>query len=58
MKIAASHAIASVVSEEELTPEFVIPTSFDKRVALVVANAVARQAVKEGINRVPYMEIK
>ncbi len=58
MKIAASHAIASVVSEEKLTPEFVIPTSFDKRVALVVANAVARQAVKEGINRVPYMEIK
>ena len=58
MKIAASHAIASVVSEEELTPEFVIPTSFDKRVALVVANAVARQAVKEGINRVPYTEIK
>jgi len=58
MKIAASHAIASVVTDEELTPEFVIPTSFDKRVALVVANAVAQQAVKEGINRVPYTEIK
>ena len=32
--------------------------SFDKRVALAVANAVAKAAVEEGINRVPYEEIK
>ena len=58
MKIAAAHAIAAVIPEEELTPEYVIPSSFDKRVALAVANAVAKAAVEEGINRVPYEEIK
>ena len=57
MKIAAAHAIAAVIPEEELTAEYVIPSSFDKRVALAVANAVAQEAVKEGINRVPYEEI-
>lgn len=58
MKIAAAHAIAAVIPEEELNPEYVIPSSFDKRVALAVANAVAKAAVEEGINRVPYEEIK
>ena len=58
MKIAAAHAIASVIPEEELNAEYVIPSSFDKRVALAVANAVAEAAVEEGINRVPYEEIK
>lgn len=58
MKIAAAHAIAAVIPEEELNPEYVTPSSFDKRVALAVANAVAKAAVEEGINRVPYTEIK
>ena len=58
MKIAAAHAIAAVIPEEELNPEYVIPSSFDKRVALAVANAVAKAAVEEGINRVAYTEIK
>lgn len=58
MKIAAAHAIAAVIPEEELSPEYVIPSSFDKRVALAVANAVAKAAVEEGINRIPYEEIK
>ena len=58
MKIAAAHAIAAVIPEEELNPEYVIPSSFDKRVALAVANAVAKAAVEEGINRIPYEEIK
>ncbi len=57
MKVAASHAIAEVIPEEELTAEYVIPSSFDKRVALAVANAVAREAVRLGINRAPYEEI-
>lgn len=57
MKIAAAYAIAVVIPEEELTEEYVIPSSFDKRVALAVANAVAKAAVEEGINRVPYKEI-
>ena len=51
-------ADAEVIPEEELNPEYVIPSSFDKRVALAVANAVAKAAVEEGINRVPYTEIK
>lgn len=58
MKVAAAHAIASVIPEEELNEEYVIPSSFDKRVAPAVANAVAKEAVKLGINRAPYEEIK
>lgn len=58
MKIAASYAIAEVIPEQELTAEYVIPSSFDKRVALAVANAVAKKAVQLGLNRVPYEEIR
>ena len=58
MKVAASHAIAAVIPEDELTTEYVIPSSFDKRVALAVANAVAKEAVRLGINRAPYEEIR
>lgn len=57
MKVAASHAIAAVIPENELNPEYVIPSSFDSRVALAVANAVAKEAVNLGINRAPYVEI-
>ena len=56
MKIAAAHAIAAVIPEEELTAENVIPSAFDRRVAPAVADAVAKAAVKEGINRAPYTE--
>ncbi len=58
MKIAAARAIAAVIPGEELTAEYVIPSSFDKRVALAVANAVAKEAEKEGISRVAYEEIR
>ncbi|MGL5435860.1 MAG: NAD(P)-dependent malic enzyme [Lachnospiraceae bacterium] len=58
MKIAAAHAIAAVVSEEELSVECVIPSSFDKRVVPAVANAVAREAEALGLNRVPYEPIE
>lgn len=57
MKVAASRAIAAVIPEEELNAEYVIPSSFDSRVALAVANAVAKEAVNLGINRAPYVEI-
>lgn len=53
MKIAAAEAIAALITEAELEPDYVIPKPFDRRVAPVVAKAVAAQAVKEGINRVP-----
>ena len=58
MKIAASHAIALVIPEEELTAEYVIPSSFNRQVVPAVANAVAKEAVRLGINRVRYQEIK
>ena len=50
-KIAAAHAIASIVSEEELRPDYVLPDSFNPRVADAVAGAVAEEAVRLGLNR-------
>lgn len=52
MKERAALAIASLVSEEELTADHIIPSAFDERVAEVVAMAVADCAVEEGIARV------
>lgn len=51
MKIAAAHAIASLVSDEELSEEYIIPSMFDKRVVPAVAKAVARAALKSGVAR-------
>ena len=42
MKVAAGHAIASVIADDELGPEYVIPSVFNRDVALAVAAAVAR----------------
>ncbi len=53
MKLAAAKAIASLVSEKELSAEFIIPGVFDKRVAEVVALQVAEVAEKLGIARNP-----
>ncbi len=52
MKIAAAKAIASVVKDDELNPEYIIPDPFNPCVAGVVANAVAQEAVALGINRI------
>lgn len=52
MKIAAAKAIASLVSDEELNPDFVIPAPFDPRVGGTVAAAVAEAAKKTGVNRI------
>ena len=51
MKIAASRAIASLVSDEELKPEYIIPAPFDPRVAETVAKAVAEAARATGVAR-------
>jgi malate dehydrogenase (oxaloacetate-decarboxylating) len=51
MKIAAAHAIADLVTEDKLTPEFLIPDSLDLRVAPRVAAAVARSAQETGLAR-------
>ena len=52
MKLAASHAIASLIKDDELTDEYVIPDSFDKRVAPAVAAAVAQAAMDSGTARI------
>lgn len=52
MKIAAAKAIASLISEDELKEEYVIPTPFDPRVGKVVSEAVARAARESGVSRV------
>lgn len=52
MKIAAAKAIASLVSDEELNPEYVIPAPFDPRVGKVVAEAVAKAARDTNVARI------
>ncbi|MBR3145278.1 MAG: NADP-dependent malic enzyme [Clostridia bacterium] len=52
MKIAAAKAIASLVSDEELNPEYIIPAPFDDRVRDTVAKAVAEAAKKSGVARI------
>ena len=49
MKLAASRAIASLITPEELNEEYIIPSPFDKRVCSVVAKAVGRVAREQGI---------
>ena len=46
MKIAAAKAIASIVTDEELSEEYIIPNAFDKRVVKAVSAAVAKAADK------------
>ncbi|QGU94680.1 NAD-dependent malic enzyme [Clostridium bovifaecis] len=52
MKVAAAKAIASIITDEELNEEYIIPGAFDKRVAETVAQEVARVARESGIARI------
>lgn len=52
MKLAAANAIADLVSEEELSSEYILPHAFDERVGKAVADAVARAAVDSGVARI------
>ena len=51
MKIATSYALASLISEEDLNEENIIPNALDKRVAKVVSEAVIQAAYKTGVAR-------
>ena len=51
MKIAAARALAGLISEEELSPDYIIPAAFDKRVGPAVARAVAEAARKSNVAR-------
>ena len=52
MKIAASEALANLITDEELSPEYIIPKAFDKRVGPAVAKAVAEAAKRTGVARI------
>ncbi|OZI12282.1 NAD-dependent malic enzyme [Bacillaceae bacterium SAOS 7] len=51
MKIAAAHAIASLIADHELADDYIIPSAFDARVAPEVAAAVAAAAIHSGVAR-------
>ena len=52
MKVAAAEAIASLVSDEELSSEYIIPDAFDPRVGKTVAEAVKKAAIATKVNRI------
>lgn len=51
MKVAATKAIAAYVTDDKLTPSFILPDAFDRGVALAVARAVAQAAIDSGVAR-------
>ena len=51
MKLAAAHAIAGLITDAELHPEYIVPSVFDKRVAEAVARDVEEAAYREGVAR-------
>lgn len=52
MKMAAANAIAGLIPDYELTPDYIIPSSLDTRVPVAVAKAVAEAAIKTGAARI------
>jgi malate dehydrogenase (oxaloacetate-decarboxylating) len=51
MKIAAAYALANLIGENELRPDYIIPAAFDPRVKDAVAQATAQAAIKSGVAR-------
>ncbi|MEX0992456.1 MAG: NAD-dependent malic enzyme [Solirubrobacterales bacterium] len=51
MKLAAAHSIAEVISDDDLSEDYVVPSVFDRRVVEAVASAVAEEAERAGIAR-------
>ena len=52
MKMAASHALANLISDDELSEDYIIPKAFDPRVGPAVAAAVAQAARDSGVARI------
>lgn len=52
MKLAAAYALANIISDSELNPDYIVPGAFDKRVVPAVAKAVADAAIKTGVARI------
>ena len=53
MKMAAAKALAGLISDEELSADYIIPYAFDPKVGPAVAKAVSEAAVRSGVARVP-----
>ena len=51
MKLAASYALADLVSDDELSADYIIPKAFDSRVGKAVAEAVSKAAIDSGVAR-------
>jgi len=51
MKLEAAAAIAHLISDDELTADYIVPSVFDRRVAPAVARAVSRAAIDDGVAR-------
>ncbi len=49
MQLAAAHALADLITEEELNEDYVIPSPFDKRVVPAIAKAVGEAAIRTGV---------
>ena len=52
MKVAAAHALAELISDDELSADYIIPKAFDPRVGPAVAKAVAQAARDSGVARI------
>ena len=52
MKIAASYALASLVDDDKLNADYILPEAFDSRVGKTVAKAVKEAAIKSGVARI------
>ena len=52
MKLAAAHALAGLITDNELSADYIIPAPFDPRVGKAVAAAVAQAAVDSGVARI------
>ncbi|MDU4934417.1 MAG: malic enzyme-like NAD(P)-binding protein, partial [Peptostreptococcaceae bacterium] len=57
MKKAAAIAIASIINEEELNEDYIIPGAFDKRVAESVAKKVAEVAIETNVSKLSKDEV-
>ncbi len=52
MKVAAAYALASVISDDEIAADYILPDAFNPAVVKVIAKAVAEEALKSGIGRI------
>ena len=51
MKLAAAKAIAYIIKDDELNPDYIVPGPFDKRVVEAVSEAVGNEAIKTGVSK-------